>query len=238
MIDAGKVSSLSFLGLILYLWLCLWSFSSAFGAESASISNSPIIPPNEEKTFLDLISAEATLSVPQPLQVGVVVTPPALPQMQFYLDGGYIQFSMGESGAVSAAEYSIESGTRFYPSNGWWGISLGVGYRNITIGTNKISQFVVDGTVLATDVQLGLSTFYFSPTLEARIRLSQYASLGFGLGVQIAVVASGAAFFQNSNDGTNSNNSSVLNVSSSDDFNRIAYFLLPRITLLRLTWTF
>lgn len=231
-----------------WLILLLWSLPCAFGAEESLMdlsdkgqveeSPTPQAEVLQKKTFLEQVSLEAMLSVPQPLLLGAAFTPQALPQIQVYLDGGYFRYPLSQPATVGISEYSIETGTRYYPTKSWWGVSLGMGYRNLVVGTSRISSFNVDGTTLATAVELGLSTFYISPTLEARIRLSENASLGFGVGLQIAIFASGSALFQNSNNGTNSNNSSLLQVGSVAELNRLAYLLFPRITLLRFSWSF
>ena len=132
----------------------------------------------------------------------------------------------------------MEAGLRYYPTSSWWGVVLGFGFRNLQISTTKLSSYNVNGSVLATSVTMSLNTLYLSPMLEARIRLSNRSSLHFGLGLQIALFASGPMNFQNSTTGTSSANDSDLRVNTSGYTDQIAALLVPRLTLIRYHWSF
>jgi hypothetical protein len=60
--------------------------------------------------------------------------------------------------------------------------------------------------------------------------------VGFDIGVQIPILASGEMYLEDSNTGKNSNNSETLKVNSDVAMGRIAQLPIPRITLIRFTW--
>ncbi len=184
------------------------------------------------------IALEAQISAPQPVMVGMSVTPRYLNQWKGYLDTGYVRYPFSSTSAFVVGEYSIEVGARYHPNAKWWGFALGLGYRNVQISTTRLSSFNVNGLVLATSAILGLSTFYVSPMLEAEFKISLRWHLAFGLGVQIALIGSGVLNFQNSNDGTNSDSSSVLQSNSEIYYSHLAFLLVPQVTLCRFTYHF
>jgi hypothetical protein len=183
-----------------------------------------------------MISPELMVSLPQPLMVGVEIHRGEGSLFRMYMDGGYFKYPLSGDGKMAISTGTLESGFRLSPFQSWWSLSVGVGYRQFKYATNSLSSFSIDDEVLATEAAINLSTFYFSPMLEAKVNLSKSWELAFGLGVQIPIVGSGSITLLNSNDGTNSDNSDLLAVDSGNYISRVARLIVPRVTLFRLTW--
>lgn len=202
------------------------------GVECFSAESGDLHTPPSNYVF----SPELSVAVPQPLNLGVEVYQGDQINFKFYLDAGYFQYPLSSSASFQFSIASIETGMRYSPYNNWWYLSLGMGFRNIRVMTTRISSFKIEDEVMATAGILGLSTFYFSPMLEARVSLSKSASVSFGVGVQISVFASGNLSLENSNTGANSDNSSTLAINSGTYISRIAAIIVPRVTLFRFSF--
>lgn len=184
---------------------------------------------------------EAGISFPQVLSIGVEARCQGSESfcrtdLKFYLSGGYFRYPLVNADR-SGQLWSAEAGARYFPFSFPLRFALGFGYRSVGI-TADTSAFTVNGEVLATSSSLNFYTFYFSPSVGYSVKLSKKLLLGFELGLQVSLMASGRLFLSNSNNGQDSNNSSLLDTESGMALGRVASLLLPTVTLARLTWYF
>jgi hypothetical protein len=186
------------------------------------------------------VAQEYSLSLPQPIKVGgeAYCTNDehfyCSEKYRIYLNGGYAIYP-GSTFSFNIA--SIEGGVRYYPWNSMFYVGLGVGYRSINVSAN-ISAFQIEGEVVATSATFSLQSPYFSPTAGVSIDVGKGISLGMDIGVQIAEFASGSVTLVNANNGTNSNNSTVLSVISDRAAGRVAGLIIPVVSLFKLTYYF
>jgi hypothetical protein len=110
-----------------------------------------------------------------------------------------------------------------------------MGYRKINFVTN-FSPFTIDDVTMVTGGSLHLHTFYITPMIEGRFKISDRISIGCGIGAQIPILYTGNMDLENNTNGANSNTSDVLSVDSVLPMKRIAGIILPRITLFQLVW--
>lgn len=183
---------------------------------------------------------EVGISFPQPLQLGAHLNCSGneffcANKVQFYSNVGYVYLPINK---FSLRIFSTEIGSRYYVWDGAFYVSTGLGYRYISLAVDT-SMFKIDNETVITDGSLRLNTLYLSPTVGWDFSISDSLRLGFDIGVQIPLfMTSGCLYLSNKNDGTNSDNSSFLQTNSQKAISRIAALPLPKLALIRFSWTF
>lgn len=203
-------------------------FESAF--ESAFESN---LKSNFESIS---INPELSLSFPQPIQIGAMVTCEGesflcKDSLEFFVIGGYLPLSLGSR---SVHLWNAELGARAFPFNFPLYFSLGVGYRSVSYNVN-ISSFQLADSTVATNAALNFSSFYAEPSVGWEFSLCDHLSLSLQLGLQIPFLPGGNLDLYNTQTGTNSNNSGELTVDNANYLSRIGNIPLPTFQV-RLTW--
>jgi|GEM_PF-1218276 hypothetical protein len=176
-------------------------------------------------------AARGSLGLIQPIMLGMEIHRSDYPNFAAYLDGGYFLFPFSTS-HIYFRIFSVESGLRYFFWKKKFSFSLGLGYRNILF-LGDLSSLKVQDTTIATQARLAFAAFYFSPGIDYETYISRKLRISFGLGVQVPVFVSSSLSFINDQ---NHIADGLLYVDRYPYFNRVAMFVLPRVTLFKLIW--
>lgn len=140
------------------------------------------------------------------------------------------------AGQKSIGLYGLRAGAKWYP---WhpknWFAAASLGYHRGLLSAN-MSQFQIEGTMIADNGVLDVNAIYFSPHFGIELPLSEKFTCEFDIGLQVPLIAWGSLFVENRSTGANSNNSADLTLKNANYISRIATIPLPEITLFRLKW--
>jgi hypothetical protein len=184
------------------------------------------------------VGPELALGLPQALQLGVEgyctqESAICAENLRVYFDIGGLQYPLSSLSQKSLGIFDLETGFRYFFSNGALFTGVALGFRNINLSAD-LSSFQIDGVVLATNASVSLSTLYVGPLLGVRFLLGNGFAFEADAGLQFAVYATGFMYLKNGSTGANSNNSSNLQVDSGVAISRLASLLLPSLTLVRI----
>lgn len=184
---------------------------------------------------------ELGMAFPQPLSVGAEASCKGKSflcrsDLKYYATTGFFKWPLVIAERFASA-FTAEVGVRYFPFSFPIFFSAGLGYRYINISTS-IASFTIEGEALATTGSLKFATVYVSPSVGWNFNLSRKLLLGIDLGLQVPILGLGSFYLEDSNTGSNSDNSEVLKTNSGLQMNRIASLIIPKFTLVRLTWYF
>lgn len=178
------------------------------------------------------IEPELALAAPQPIQVGIALS--KTPTFAYYISTGFFMYPFTQS-TKSLLLYQFGAGVRFAPQDGPFYVAGELGFQNIQVSTD-ISSFKIEDEAIASNAVILLRSIYLAPSVGYRFALSRRITGSVELGAHIPVMPAGRMIIEDSASGRNSDNSAVLKVDSDTAFSRVAAIVLPKITLLRLTW--
>lgn len=215
----------SVFGSLIALFLGLGSQAQALPSQISSIAWSP----------------EVIVALPQPLSFGAVFSCEGSSALcskawNYYSNVGFFRWPLAIS-ERSFAEWSAEVGVRYAPFSFPLFFSMGVGYRYLSVSA-QMASFTIEGETLASSGSLNFSTPFLAPSVGWNFTLSRNLVLGLDLGIQVPFLSSGTLYLEDAKTGTNSDTSEVLKTNSSLQMGRIASLLIPKFTLVRLTWYF
>ncbi len=200
-----------------YAWVFLfWAVTLSYAEDTTNFRYNP----------------EILISLPQPLQLGVEIYREE--SFRYFADFGVFKFPFSAS-TKSVSLISTAVGVRYFPWNGRFYGTLGVGFSRIAISTD-VSALKLDGEQLASFAHVVFSAFFIGPALGVSFDLSTRLRLAIEIGVRIPVLFSGSLEMIDKTTGATSANSETLKVSQGQAMSRIAGLVLPTLTLLRFTW--
>lgn len=176
-------------------------------------------------------SPVAGVNLPQPLIVGIELWRPLQPWRP-YAETGFAYIPLGSK---SVRAFSLHAGVRYFPWQDWFFTSASLGYRFFALSAD-VSSFKIDDQPLATSGSINLKSLVFTLAVGGSFKVGERLYLGFDLGAQIPLVASGSLYLEDSATGANSDNSADLYTDSAESMGRLARLVTPQITLVRLTW--
>jgi len=158
-------------------------------------------------------------------------------QLRYFTELGWFQFSVA-SGTEQLFLGNVELGARYLPFKFPLYFSAAFGYGNISFTTSAaaLANYQINGQTVLTSATFSLTALYYTPSVGYNIALSDHLIWGFDVGVRVPLFNWGSVYLVNSTNGTNSNNSSLLQLNTAQAVGRVAGLWLPAVTLFRLTW--
>lgn len=181
------------------------------------------------------VSAE--FGVPQLAQVGVALR--GFERWEPYLSGGYTPLPVPVSGGLLIASGSVQIGARYHPPGiGDAGLfaSLGLGYQNVGVGMPlRLGSLASDVGNPYSFLKVESVNFYPSVGWELKTRTS--LTISFELGFQVPLLGGGAIDVQNPS-ASSAALAASLEQASLTPLAFLGSRILPRATLVRLSWVF
>lgn len=172
-----------------------------------------------------------SITVPQPLALGVQANWDSLPGWEVYAEGGYFRYPWSNS-SRQFADYSFQVGVRVHPFSNWFFVATELGYRHIGLLAD-ISSLKQGGQALASTAQLSIKSFFLALLVGGEWQISDSLSYAFDLGLQFEVIRSGGV---NILPDPNDPDPGDLTVNTDAALSRISSLPLPQVALIRLIW--
>jgi hypothetical protein len=177
------------------------------------------------------VGVTSAVSLPQPLLLGVRLRPSAAPDWESFFEGGWFRYGFG-SGKRTLSTATLKGGARYHPfSNGWF-VAGELGFRWVDLVVD-ISNLKLDGVSLADTAVARLGTLFGGLLVGGEWSVSDRLSLGFDLGVQLALLHAGSILIHAAPDQEAGTDNTV---SDRKAMERISGLPLPQIAVLRLVW--